>query len=203
MNVKQLFTVLVFLLCSTIFGAEEIKIGEEYIEPLKYPKFSLGLDYVLNSKTRKLENAAPYSNEIREIGGQLSIEAGLYKYLNGGALFFLNFPAKKDPVRIRLALFAKPYIPLGERFSLFARAGGGIGGWLAGGMPGATTNFFATVGLEVFPFSRVGIALEGGWRGEIAMMRSSEDHQDGPRTVTTSFFFAHEIPVSLNLHIIL
>lgn len=195
---------LVFLFgWSTIVDAEEIKIGEEYIEPLKYPKFSLGLDYALNSQARKLEKSAPINKIEREFAGLLSIETGLYKYLNGGALFSINFPAKKDPMRVRLALFAKPYIPLGERFSLFARLGGGLGGWLVGGSPGAATNFLATVGLEVFPFSRFGIALEGGWRGEVVMVNTTEHGTDGPSKQSTSFFFAHEIPLSLNLHIIL
>jgi hypothetical protein len=193
MNVEKLFVFILFCGWSILSSAEDMKIGEEYIEPLKYPKFSLGADYSLIPKFRELGKPLSAHHSKAEFTGVLSFEAGLYKYLKAGGMFSINVPAKGDPVRARLSVFAKPYIPFGERFALFARIGGGIGGWIPQGYPFATVNALATAGLEVFPFRRFGVGIEAGWRTEIILDNSEE----------TRFFWAHEIPLALNFHIIL
>lgn len=212
MNVRKLFYLLLLCGWSILSNAEDIKMGEEYIQPLKYPKFSLGADYSFRPKFRELGK----DNNTRELKNEyttfLSFEAGLYKYLNAGGMVFINIPPKDNPIRLRMTLFAKPYIPLGERFSLFARVGGGIGGWVAGDLPWASVNALTALGLEFFPFARFGLSVEAGWRTEVVLNNNRRENAEAgqydgslkpSKKEGARFFFAHEIPLALNLHIIL
>lgn len=212
MNVKKIFILVLLCGWSTLSSAEDIKMGEEYIEPLKYPKFSLGADYSFKPKVRELGKDNSTLEPKNEYTTLLSFEAGLYKYLNAGGMLFINIPPKDNPIRLRMSIFAKPYIPLGERFSLFARVGGGLGGWVAGDLPWASVNALTALGLEFFPFTRFGLSVEAGWRAEVVLNNNRREifeagPYDGPpkpsKREGARFFFAHEIPLALNLHIIL
>jgi hypothetical protein len=197
---KKVFC-LAFVLFSTAWcWADEVAIGKERIEPLKYPKFSLTYEYDFFRKMRTLGDDASTSDLRNQQGIALSFEASLYKYLNAGAAFTVNIPSiLKDPVHLRLALFAKPFIPLGERFDLFARLGFGLGGMLAGLAAGAAVHSAGSVGIEYFPWSRLGLALEYGLRAELIRLTAITDKENS----NAKWLAIYETPVAMTLHLIL
>lgn len=188
------FTIL-FLLMFGAGLAQAEDIGEEYIQPLKYPKLSLMGEYGIwrNYQGFSKELHAPLPNEW---GGGIGIDVGLYRYMNAGVLFSNNFASDiktdRSPFYIRVALFAKPFIPIGNRFSIFSRIGGGFSVAVSNMLehlyrtgsnevverlhrvyknqdyaelaPGA--NAMVSLGIEAFPFTRFGLSLEWVVRAE-------------------------------------
>lgn len=195
-----------FLLSLPLIGKEELALGEETIKPLKYPKFSLSADYNLNRKYHGFADSSLRINLENRLSAALSFEAGLYKYFNAGALVGFNIPtgiAKGEPLHYRLDLFAKPYVALGERFSLFSRLGAGISAAQGNLLQYLSQkndsnqatlqkvflgtqyehfafggNAFAVAGFEYFPWSRFGLVFEAGMRAEI-LRNNKSTHQWG------------------------
>lgn len=223
---------------------EDAGIGEEYIEPLRYPKFSLSVDYGVLRKFHGFENSRLRANLPNNMAATLSFEAGLYRYLNAGALLSLNFPIKKqdtEPTHLRFALFAKPYFSITEQVSIFGRFGGGLSlsfsDYLLAYRKSSRSEFrefgqellrtystqmyapvpfganlMASIGVEVFPLERVGLALEWGFRGDFLYARKSnwiaeltgnkleEKILNAPSSLK---YLVYEMPLMLTVHIIL
>lgn len=232
MKINSIFLLSLSLLCSPIISEHPTSIGEETILPLKYPKFSLMADYGLKRSFHGFDDVKLREKLSASYNAFLSFEAGLYKYLNAGAAIGFNAPAfrKNEPLHIRLLLFAKPYVALGERVALFARLGGGISSALSGSSIkghfmkvgsnsikaellrvykdgsydlayGAITQ--ASIGIEYFPFTRVGISLEGGIRSEF--FRANKDMYGNSSTEAPAAlnYMIYEFPIGLTLHIII
>jgi hypothetical protein len=185
---------LISLIIFASFGrAEEFGIGEEYIEPLKYPKFFLTADYAFGRSFHGFADKALRYKMDNSKNVAMGFEAGLLKYLNAGATLSYNIPEFRqlEPLHLRFALFAKPFYQFTNNFGVFARFGAGFSSTLAlikGHLlkdhqeravvlkriyknqnysefgPGALG--MATVGLEYFPLSRFGISFEAGFRAE-------------------------------------
>lgn len=203
-------------------------IMSEEVKPVKYPKFSVALNYNLKRHFHGLADknlGIPLKNEI---GAILAFEAGLYKYFNAGAQLSFGIPPNLDvPLHLGLGLFAKPYFPLGSHFSFFSRIGmgisasqGGMKAWLAekSHRPGASrikrvfgeNKYFGTafggnahvsLGVEYFPWPLVGFAFEGGVRADIFRERGlPENNSDAPKHFD---YITYEFPVSLMVHVIL
>lgn len=202
---------------------EPIAIGQETIIPIYYPKFSLGGDYNVGRKFHGFRDEKLREKLGNEISTSLSFEAGLLKYFNAGALIGFNVPNFKllEPLHVRLALFGKPFIGLGERVSLFSRMGVGIGWALC--LPGmkrylemegssmikeelkrvyedGTYNFLGlglntllTAGIEYFPWSRVGFAFEGGIRAEFLTAKKTKPLLGGEISATAPKWFNYMI----------
>ena len=230
---KSLAILFVLLSFACLVHAQDVGIGEEYIEPIHFPKFSLTGEYEINRKFHGFADAALRSDIERRFDGTLSFEAGLVKYFNAGGLFGIGINSFSKPIHFRLGLFAKPYIPLGDRFALFARLAAGIAVDLAFspsakeyyGSFDANGNFgrvfkgqsylglpfggfgAATLGLEVFPFSRVGFAFEWGIRATLLHNRKNmlflskvEEKSGAPDSFN---FMLYELPLMLTLHLII
>lgn len=195
-NVKKAYFLIIALwLTSSGIFAQDDMLGQEFIKPLKYPKFSLSGDYNLLRRFHGFADPALRANLKNAFGATLSFETGLYKYFNAGALFSAFIPAeflKSEPVHIRFALFAKPYYPITNNFAVFGRITGGIStamGMMMGYIGETHSSDLnqalrkvyqgqqyslmapgivgsATIGLEYFPFSRFGLAFETGIRVE-------------------------------------
>lgn len=237
---KTLILFLCALTCSShVVADREAGIGEEYITPLSYPKFSILGDYDM---ARNFYGFADPSLRYK-LGGQhfgagMSFEAGLCQYFNAGAFFSIDsahLDPEGEPILMRFALFGKPYLPLGDRFGIFARVSGGIASSLmmSGDMkaylryiqPDALADLArvykgqpytsghyggmgsATIGIEYFPFSRMGVALEWGIRASI--YRTSRNMlflgkvNDVPGAPNAFNFMIYEMPLSLTLQAIL
>lgn len=197
---KALFLVFTIVTASLSWADAEEAIGKERIKPLDYPKVSFSFEYDALRKMQTFGEKGSTSDLGEQHGYWLSFEASLYKYMNAGAAFSLNLPiVPTDPTNSRLTLFAKPFIPLHERFAVFARVGGGIGGMFAGLLAGATGHALGSVGVEYFPFSRLGIAVEYGLRTELIRAKSIMD-RSGSDPIMLLFY---ETPVALSMLIIL
>lgn len=206
--------------------AEEYKIGEEYVLPLKYPKFSVSGNYDLGRHFHGFADQGLRFKLPNQFGGSLAFEAGLYEYFNAGAQLTFNIPGTTGvPIQLGLSLFAKPYLPLNQRCSLFARVGAGISAaqgnmksWLMKSSPEVAApelervygehgffntayggNAFMTLGIELFPWQLFGFALEGGFRSEIWSERGATD----PKVPNNFNYFTYEFPLTLMIHIIL
>lgn len=169
------------------------RIGEEYIQPLKYPKFGISGDYAVSRHYVGFAHEGLRAPLNDRLSFSLLFEAGLVKYFNAGALFSMSYPSMGKPITMNLGLFGKPYISLGERFAIFSRLSTGIATDLAF-MPSAHEFYnesfpqdavraiyhdqsytgmpfggfgTATLGLEFFPLSRFGISVEGGIKASI------------------------------------
>lgn len=213
--------------------AQDYGIGKEYIAPLHYPKFSITGEYEVNRKFHGFADPSLRMDLERRFDGTLSMEAGLFKYFNAGANFGGSIQSFKKPVHLRLGLFAKPILPLGERFAFFARLQAGISVDLAfypaamefyssfdndgnftrvykgqryAGLPFSGFGS-ATAGIEFFPFSRLGFALEWGIRATLLHTRRYMPLVSDPPIVKgapDSFnFMTYELPVMATLHIII
>lgn len=228
----------VFIGAASLCANESI-FGEEYIEPLHYPKFFIKADYGMMTNVLVLGSSgikASLENNLNYVAG---FDVGLYKYFNAGA--YVGLQPGNDIKRtfetsfLRLGLYAKPMIPIAERFSIYGRMGGGLTvGFLSmlrhlashgdsdtvekikefyGAQsysdyaPGV--NFSANIGAEVFPFSRFGIGVEWGIRGDYiyAVKGNSLSELIGNVAVVAdapnSFqYIAYSMPITLNLHLI-
>lgn len=234
---RKLINVLaLFWLSLPLIGESEVPLGEETIQPLKYPKFSLSMDYNLGRKFHDFADPKLREDLANQFGGALSFEAGLYEYFNAGAIFSVNMAklTKLEPLHIRLSLFGKPYIALTDRFGVFGRVGAGISsaisvfamnGYLS--QEGSSTikrelkrvykegsysmiaygaNTFASLGVEYFPFSRFGLALEAGIRAEFFRASKTNNlftRKTDARAPSALCYMIYEFPISLMLHIIL
>ncbi len=195
--VKKLLCIITFLFCciSNLYAETKMDLEEEFIKPLRYPKFSIMGDYNLVRHFHGFADKALRHSLENYFGATLAFESGLYKYLNAGALFSFTIPQSlKDSAHMRFALFAKPYIPITNNFSIFTRFGGGLtssagssillklndykspaftsalmriyeGQQYSSFAPGALA--MASIGFEYFPFSRLGLLFEAGIRAEI------------------------------------
>jgi hypothetical protein len=189
-------------------------------------------EYEINRKFHGFADPSLRGDIERRLVGTIAFEAGLVKYFNAGALFGVAINSFNKPMHFRLGLFAKPYLPLGERFALFTRLAAGIAidmaifpsakdyyasldkadfdrvfkGQLYQGLPFGGFGS-ATIGLEVFPFTRVGIALEWGIRATLLhgqknmlLMDKVEDKSGAPNSFN---YMLHELPVMATLHLII
>jgi hypothetical protein len=205
-----------------------LMIDIQGVEPVKYPKFSVALNYNMERNFSGLADKKLRIALANEIGALLTFEAGLYKYFNAGAQLSFGIPPNLSvPLHLGLGLFAKPYFPLGERCSFFSRLGlgisasqGGMKAWLAekSQRPGASEikNFFGenqyfdtafganahvSVGFEYFPWPLFGFALEGGVRADIFRERGlAKNNKDAPPNFD---YVTYEFPLALMIHVIL
>lgn len=203
-------------------------ITPEEVKPVKYPKFSIALNYNLKRHFQSFADKKLGILLVNEVGVILAFEAGLYKYFNAGAQLSFGIPPSLDvPLHLGLGLFAKPYYPMGPRFSFFSRLGlgisasqGGMKAWLLekSQRPGASqikhvfgeNKYFGTafggnahvsLGVEYFPWPLLGFALEGGVRADIFRERGlPENSNDAPKHFD---YITYEFPVSLMMHLIL
>lgn len=198
---KALYLVFAMLTTSFLVWADaDDAIGKERIKPHDYPKFAFSVEFDVLRKVKILgENGS--TRDLRDQHGYtLAFEASLYKYLNAGAAFTVNIPSIiTDPVNLRLGLFAKPFIPLHERVDVFARVGGGLGGMMAGILVGAAGHAMGSLGIEYFPLSRLGLAVEYGLRAELIRARPLGNNSDGKATM----MMFYETPIALSLLMIL
>lgn len=129
-SVKNWFIIIsgLFILFNSPTHAQDI-LGEETIEPLRYPKFSIGGGYPFSRKFHGFGHESLRANLGSRPFVTISMEAGLLKYLNAGAQygFALSEVTKEEPIWMHFSLFAKPYLPLGSRLSIFTRLSGGLG----------------------------------------------------------------------------
>lgn len=139
-----------------------------------------------------------------------------------------------EPLHLRLSLFGKPYFALNNRFAVFGRLGMGISSAMTPlGMKfyleqkssdqtlmalnrvykqgsysafAAGGNVIASLGVEYFPFSRVGIAFEAGIRAEIFRASRTQNlltRKTDTKAPLSFWYMTYEYPISLMLHIIL
>ncbi len=216
--------------------SEDMALGEEYIQPLRYPKSSATFEYTMLRNFHGFGSENLKTNLPDNLGVALSFEAGLYKYLNAGALFSASIahtPHRSAPTHMRMSLFAKPYIPIGDRVSFFSRLGGGLtvsflnylvyfnsnkasysnfNSDIFGAQEYALFpfggNIMATIGVEYFPFSRVGLAFECGFRGDFIYAKKSHfltdlgvdaTKKDSPNSFS---YLVYELPLMLTLQVI-
>ncbi|HXW53258.1 MAG TPA: hypothetical protein VEL47_04040 [Myxococcota bacterium] len=224
------------LLCSSLdASSHDLGIGDEYIAPLRYPRALIGADYMINRRFHGFADSALRTPLKNQFSGSLAFEAGLVKYFNAGAFFAGNVSnmIKAEPLFMRMGVFAKPYIGLGERVSIFSRCAAGLA-WGAFGNYAAHLlglypemkdevdrvykgqayssgpyGFFgqASIGIEYFPFSRVGLALEFGVRASLYRASRNillqEKVEDVPGAPSAFNFMVYELPAGLTLQIIL
>lgn len=239
----------IFLVLAVLLGpwlqAEEFGIGEEYIKPLSYPKFSIAADYSMNRKYHGFESDAMRYDLDNNFATSMSFEAGLVKYFNAGAILSVNIAdfSNIEPLHIGFALFGKPYLPLGNRLALFGRLSAGIAASIFNPIEYMTTkiqtkDFYetygtsrkyglagygglgsATIGIEFFPLSRIGLAIE--WGIKATLIRVSKGNAlegagggpggqfggGGPQEPESPHpainYMVYEMPFSLTLHAIL
>ncbi len=227
-----IFTVLI--LCGSTTHAQNFGIGDEYVEPLRYPKFSVSGVYQFDRKFNGFADDSLRYDLKSKFDTILSFEAGLLKYFNAGALFGAGISGFGQPIQFRFGLFAKPYYGFGDRVAIFGRFAGGLAIEMHMGIPGAARTYYgtlnqindqrifknqvydgpsyggfgsATIGIEVFPFSRFGIAIEGGIRGTV--LHSSKNWPGVTKNkdladVPSSFnYLLYEFPLMATLHFIL
>lgn len=237
---KKLF--LLVVLGAQLAWATDLGIGKEYITPLSYPKFSLGSSYSTTRYFHNFLDPKLRFNIEEMFSLHISFEAGLLPYFNAGAITSMGIPNtdKNIPMDVSLGLFAKPYFPLGDRLAIFSRIALGIAvvpmgnndrllanssrdfmanymntykgqeymGWPLGGFASAT------LGIDYFPFSRLGLSLEYGIKAHIyrqgkenAVFNKKSDRQDRaaePIGAPSSFtYMIYDAPLSLMLHIII
>lgn len=223
---------IVALLSPQLIAHDDV-IGEERIKPLNFPKFSFSADYALSRKFHGLANKTYKLNLPNRFSGSLSFEANLYRYMNAGAMISMSFSELKkgEPLDYRLGLFAKPFFPFAENFALIGRVMGGLAAAIAiypafayfrhfnpkgfdaiyrnqnyNGWPfGAFMS--ASVGLEVFFFSRLGLTVEGGVRASIFRNHQNIPFTDSKTRVVggapSAFnFLIYEWPIFATLQVI-
>jgi hypothetical protein len=237
----NLFWLLIFCVAINAWSvSEDSGIGNEIIRPLQYPKFSLTGDYTTGRWYRDFADPSLRFRVGNRFGAGLSFEAGILKHLNAGALFTASFSqilyndAPNEPIDLRLGLFAKPYLSLSDRYSLFVRVAAGLTlpfqgnqiSYLDTASPSFKSDYrrvymgqqydgmpfggfgAATVGMDFFPFSRLGLSVEWGIRADaLHIGRKSPSGNKGPADVPgapQSFnYLMYEMPLSLTLHVIL
>lgn len=239
MNKNILLALMASLISCTLVALDEVGIGQEYVTPLSYPKFSLSADHSIARYYRGFADPSLHYKLNNRYGGALSFEAGLLKYLNAGGLITFSLSDLKDkgePIDLRMGLFAKPIIPLGNRFALFGRTAIGLTlpfpanyspiNYLvktSDDFKAAKKSIFkdqqyqgfayggfgsAAVGIEFFPISRLGLALEWGIRADIIHIGRKRpvgneipEAKDGaPQSFN---YMMYEMPLMLTLHAIL
>lgn len=237
------------LLVSLIYSTASLteppadRIGEEFITPIAYPKYNF---YGAYSGLRwGLMDHKIYSPLRNTFPAGVGFDVGLYKYFNAGAMLSiaLGDVSKTQLPYGRLSLFGRPQITFFDRLSIFSKIGGGLSFFL--GRPdaylssindqlagikdyffetkdiNAGLNGIATIGIEYFPFSRVGLSVEWGiwadyflvrhvpsekWREEDSRERGREGRgSEGLwRDKGKNYgFLSYEFPVMLTLSIIL
>lgn len=230
---------IVFLTHFGVSAAEDVGIGQEQIKSIRFPKISVSADYNLNRYGKFLGESEISSKIEGAWGFGLAFDVGLLKYLNAGAGFSTtigNVMKHKEPIQTRLTLFAKPIIPINERMTIFGRFGGGLSVMFLNphmhfatvadasvkrnlkatygdqdyGLINPGGNALATVGIEFFPFSRMGLALEWGIQADIYYISKTKFIEQvlGKETVTKNApnaikYLAFEMPLTLTLHFIL
>lgn len=233
--VKKLL-ILIFVFSSIKgFSAEEIRLGEEYIEPVRFPRFSLSGEYVMTRKFLGFSSSDLRADLGNRFESVLLFEANIYKYFNAGGLFSCSFSAikKGEPLAFKFGMFAKPFFPLGSRVALYARVSAGLAVDIAFG--GGAASYYgeqvgksvmdrvylgqeykgwpagafgaATIGIEAFPLSRLGLAFEWGIRStvELAMksMPMMQEIKDVPGAPGVFSFMYYEMPLMFTLHYII
>lgn len=216
------------------------RIGEEFITPIAYPKYNF---YGAYSGLRWGMIDQKIHSPLRStFPAGVGFDVGLYKYFNAGAIlsFSTGDLSKTQLFYGRLALFARPQITFFDRLSLFTRLGGGLGFFLGRPdayfasinkqLPGIEDYFFsikdinaglngmATIGVEYFPFSRVGFSVEWGIWADYFLVRhvprnkprreDSREREEGEsefiRDIGKNYgFLSYELPIMITLSIIL
>ncbi len=123
MKIRSIF----FILCLASVSFAEVPLGQETINPLRFPKFTFGGEYAMSRGLSAIGDATLELTLKDSFGVNLHAEAGLVKYLNGGVStsFTVSNPFLGGSNIFRLGLFLKPYFPIGEHFAIFTRLGGG------------------------------------------------------------------------------
>lgn len=230
-NIEFLF-LLGLLAVGAAHANDEAAIGDDYIPSLNFPKFSLHGDYVFLRHFHGFDDSSFRFALDRKWGAGMSFEAGLLNNFNAGGMFSATIPnlGKHEPFNMRFMLFAKPFIPFGDRFSIFARAGGGLSWTFYGDIRNEVAQAhkdsleefervyrgqvykenayggvaLLTAGLEFFPFARIGVALEFGIRTSI--LRKPIDHwfyepEKRIDGAPSGFnYMIYEFPLSLTIH---
>lgn len=220
-------------------ATEEVGIGQEYIKSIRYPKISPSFDYSFLRSARFLGERDISTRIDNTWGAGLAFDVGLLKYLNAGAGFSLttgNGSKPYQPYQTRFTVFAKPLIPINERLTFFGRFGGGLSVLVQSPllhfqMIGADSfkhkleetygdqdyaffspggNILATVGVEYFPFSRFGLALEWGLRADLYYVPQTKllENFMGKKTAKKNApssikYLSFDLPLILTLHVIL
>src|ERR1700722_11651890 len=120
--VKRLIFLFMGVLCfGPVRADKEMAIGEEYIEPIRFAKFSVALGYSMGRTFRSVRDWSLRADLPRKFETILSYEAGIYQYMNAGGIFSTRISSLKndEPMEVRLGIYAKPFIPLGDRVALF------------------------------------------------------------------------------------
>lgn len=231
----RLFLILV-LFSGLVFGSSfDVPIGKERIISPEYPKFLLNTTF--NTMRYGGITNGPRGMLSHTYGMSFGFDVQVYKYFHAGATLGIltNFTNKVEPIHYRFNMFARPVITFFDCLTLFTRLGGGLGiildspvetlkkslpdtgigqkyhskyyGDISPGVHG-----LATIGIEYFPFSRLGLSLEWGILAEYLHISKSEQQRKKLEKLTDSAinddapssfgYFAYEFPISLNLNII-
>ena len=232
---RQIFALIFFSLCTL---AQDVDIGQEQIKPIEFPKFTLSSDYSVGRFGKFLGEDNISANLPSEFGAGISFDVGLFRYFNAGAGFSATFGnvLKSEPIYLRFDIFGKPVIRLHDRVSIFGRFGVGpsilivnpirlhrdistarvvramdrIYGEQQYAELGPGVHGSALIGVEAFPFSRFGIAIEFGVRADFFYLGKSDllekiskqkfSKASAPASIK---YFSYEFPIMLSLHIIL
>ncbi|MCA9507419.1 MAG: hypothetical protein KC505_03235 [Myxococcales bacterium] len=237
---KKFLFFIFLILSNTDLLAEDASFGEEYILPLKYPKFFASTDYNMMRNFHGFLSSKLRHSFDNNWNLKFGFDVGLYKYFNAGVILSNTIPknftnAKFEPIFMHFSLYGKPYLPLGNRFSVFTRFGGGISISLVNILhhlrkngsdtlrqeirnlyheqgyadlsPGA--HAFASIGMEVFPFSRLGLALECGIQAEYyysskgsSLVSLLGDNKIEKRAPSSLQYLIYQMPITLSLSFI-
>ena len=119
---------LILFIAWNAFAEVEFPLGEERIEPLKYPKGMLAFDYGLWRNARFLGKSGIKDRLEATYTITLSSEVTLSDNLAMGLSFANSIPhsVKLSPTVSRFSVYIKPFISLGSQVSFFTRVGIGI-----------------------------------------------------------------------------
>ncbi len=230
--------VLAILLLSKIAFSTDVPLGTERIKPIEYPKYTLTGYY--NSFRYGGITGEEMGRLNPTYGLKLSFDVGLYRYLNAGAGLSITGTMDSDnPAHYRLSFFMRPKVAFFEdRLAIFTRIGGGptvmfnnspIENLKKSLPPSAAqvvaqkyncpyysdinpgVHGLATIGIEYFPISRLGLTLEWGILADYLHVSKSEslkrkiEKERGPINDTAPYSFGYldlEAPITLSLNLI-
>lgn len=239
---KKICILMAFAFSAASFAEFKLDpIGEEVILPSEYPKvsfvgkFNTGRSGSIKGKDFKIPLGSSF-------GGGMLIDVGLYQYFSAGVMLSMDYATHAthgfESFTPSLDFFARPKISFFDCLTFYSRLSAGAS--VLFGMPNIFLkrygsedvksmmnaeytsfhyalvhpgmNASATIGVEYFPTSRIGLSLEAGLSSSYYYVTKSEmmekiyDAQAGMyiEQQTNPFWLnTFEIPVMLNINVIL
>lgn len=217
MKTMRALAFLMLLLSLSAHAADEPVLGLETVQPVFYPKFSLNGHYNMGRHVYNLGEQRALIALPNRFAGSLSFEAGLYRYFNAGASLAVQIPQLDgENVPLRLSLFGKPQIPIGDRCAFFSLVSAGLSTSF-GTLIASTTelrnligeaSFFdmgfgahtaLVIGFEYFPWSRIGFAVNGGV--DLEFFRYNRTRKS--KSPNSLHYLIYQFPIGLSMHVII